>query len=530
MKSLNTRPLTATVFFAVLAFILAFTLNPPMSSASSAEHDAEARRMVFPASTNYTVQAIVTAAAPVTVTVTGGVTVTEIGGSPIETRTPLKLGDTEIANLRKVSFGPAFPAFAKYDLFLGGSSMDWIGLNTKNGARLTIGDDGVRVSPSKMQVAMGLPEQLFGNGLVVSGTTHTDALVVSELHILDKQHPGDSPLIEVSGTEREWNVRKFLTIRGAKDEVDGNTGVALIANVIALGGKIGIGTQQPEAELDVDGKTITTQLEFYDAKSPDDSPMMHVANSANNERYLWIEGAKDPADNKKKIAMHADHMEVLGRVTIQGLLNTQGPIDGLSIYDAKSPGASPRMYVANSTANQRYLWIEGAKDPADNKKKIIVQADYMEVQGQTATNILEIRGGSDLAEPFEISGSTVIPGMVVSIDPTNPGNLRVTNGAYDRAVAGVISGAGGLQPGLTMQQPELVHGETHPVALAGRVYVWVDATYGAIQPGDLLTTSDTPGHAMKVNDYERGHGAILGKAMGGLPSGRGLVLVLVSLQ
>jgi hypothetical protein len=68
------------------------------------------------------------------------------------------------------------------------------------------------------------------------------------------------------------------------------------------------------------------------------------------------------------------------------------------------------------------------------------------------------------------------------------------------------------------------------VALSGRVYGLCDATYGLIEPGDLLTTSDTPGYAMKVTDYDRAQGAILGKAMTRLDEGTGLVLVLVSLQ
>ena len=68
------------------------------------------------------------------------------------------------------------------------------------------------------------------------------------------------------------------------------------------------------------------------------------------------------------------------------------------------------------------------------------------------------------------------------------------------------------------------------MALSGRVYVQADAAFGAIQPGDLLTTSDTPGHAMKVADYAKAQGAILGKAMSGLKEGKGLVLVLVTLQ
>ena len=68
------------------------------------------------------------------------------------------------------------------------------------------------------------------------------------------------------------------------------------------------------------------------------------------------------------------------------------------------------------------------------------------------------------------------------------------------------------------------------VALTGRVYVLAEATHGAIKPGDLLTTSDLPGHAMKVADHPRAQGAILGKAMTGLAEGKGMVLVLVTLQ
>ena len=65
------------------------------------------------------------------------------------------------------------------------------------------------------------------------------------------------------------------------------------------------------------------------------------------------------------------------------------------------------------------------------------------------------------------------------------------------------------------------------VALTGRVYVLADAGNGAIKPGDLLTSSPTPGRAMKVTDYPKAQGAILGKAMTGLSEGKGMVLVLV---
>lgn len=155
----------------------------------------------------------------------------------------------------------------------------------------------------------------------------------------------------------------------------------------------------------------------------------------------------------------------------------------------------------------------------------------LDVAGTTRTEVLQITGGSDLAEPFEIGGdSAVKPGMVVAIDPDRPGQLRISDAAYDHMVAGCISGANGVKPGLIMQQEGIIGEGAYPVALTGRVYCWADAAYGPIQPGDLLTTSGTAGHIMAVSDHQQAQGAIIGKAMSSLAEGRGLVLVLVSLQ
>ncbi len=143
---------------------------------------------------------------------------------------------------------------------------------------------------------------------------------------------------------------------------------------------------------------------------------------------------------------------------------------------------------------------------------------------------LTIRGGADLAEPFDITDEAIEAGMVVTIDPAHAGRLCLSRKAYDRTVAGVVSGANGVQSGLIMKQEGSEADGTRAVALTGRVYCRADASGGAIEPGDLLTTSDIPGHAMKVTDHARAQGAIIGKAMGPLESGCGLVLVLVSLQ
>lgn len=154
--------------------------------------------------------------------------------------------------------------------------------------------------------------------------------------------------------------------------------------------------------------------------------------------------------------------------------------------------------------------------------------------GLLQTPVLQITGGSDLSERFDVAvlgDLTPQPGMVVCIDPTNPGKLIPSTRAYDRTVAGVISGAGGVKTGMLMGQTGTEADGEHPVALSGRAYVMVDAAGGEIVPGDLLTTSNVPGHAMKAVDRDRRDGAIIGKAMTPLAAGeRGLVLVLVNLH
>lgn len=137
--------------------------------------------------------------------------------------------------------------------------------------------------------------------------------------------------------------------------------------------------------------------------------------------------------------------------------------------------------------------------------------------------------GADLAEEFEVEGDGFVePGCVV----VATGHDAVTLGscAYDRRVAGVVSGAGACRPGLVLDRRDAQGGRRWPVALAGKVWCRVDADLGAIEVGDPLTSSSTPGHAMRADDPSRAFGAVLGKAVGRLTRGRGLVPILVSLQ
>jgi hypothetical protein len=152
----------------------------------------------------------------------------------------------------------------------------------------------------------------------------------------------------------------------------------------------------------------------------------------------------------------------------------------------------------------------------------------LHVNGTTRTNVLQVTG-ADLAERFPVSDEPQ-PGMVMEIDPDQPGRLRVAREAYTPRVAGVVSGAGDLAAGAVLGHLP-GYEDAPPIALSGRVWVLCDASAAPIAPGDLLTTADRAGHAMKALDRERAQGTVLGKAMTKLDLGNtGLVLVLVTLQ
>lgn len=135
--------------------------------------------------------------------------------------------------------------------------------------------------------------------------------------------------------------------------------------------------------------------------------------------------------------------------------------------------------------------------------------------------------GADCAEQFDISGAEPEPGTVLVID--EGGSLRESRNAYDKKVAGVVSGAGDYRHSILLDNQPQSEGRV-PVALVGKVFCKVDAKYSPIKVGDLLTTSPTPGHAMKATDRARAFGAVIGKALKPLRSGRKLIPMLISLQ
>jgi hypothetical protein len=139
-----------------------------------------------------------------------------------------------------------------------------------------------------------------------------------------------------------------------------------------------------------------------------------------------------------------------------------------------------------------------------------------------------VLANGDCAEEFDLlDGDSIAAGSIVVIGDDE--RLALATTAYDRRVAGVVTGAGSYKPGIVLDhRPGSAPRPT--VALIGKVYCLVDSTFGDIAVGDLLVSSPTPGHAMRASDPALTSGAVLGKALRKWSGTRGLIPILVTLQ
>ena len=152
----------------------------------------------------------------------------------------------------------------------------------------------------------------------------------------------------------------------------------------------------------------------------------------------------------------------------------------------------------------------------------------LQVSGDITATGDVLLANADCADEFDVMDDEPSePGTVMVIDQL--GKLQRSQDAYDKRAAGVISGAGEFRAAITLDKRSS-SAKRVAVALVGKVYCKVDAQYSPIEVGDLLTTSSTSGHALKAADSVKAFGAVIGKALGSLQSGQGLIPMLVALQ
>jgi hypothetical protein len=142
-----------------------------------------------------------------------------------------------------------------------------------------------------------------------------------------------------------------------------------------------------------------------------------------------------------------------------------------------------------------------------------------------------VLSGGDYAESVNVSGDReeYEPGDVLVIDPGSEGKFLKCSATYSTAVTGIYS----TKPGIVGRRQLTARAhmkEEVPMAMTGIVPTKVSAENGAIRPGDLLVTSSKPGYAMKGTDRTQMLGAVIGKAIGHLDSGVGVIEAVVTLQ
>lgn len=316
-------------------------------------------------------------------------------------------------------------------------------------------------------------------------------------------------------------------------------------------GSVGIGTGSPSgALLDLEGTLRLNDNNLYLRGGTDNNhglgwygaeKLWGIHNVDGPVLYGWGGGVLGTAPDKVALSWSWDGYVRVGSDSRSGAFDVT--TSGDKSIRFTNDGFVPGIQGVSSTAGDAYagylrlrhvveLWPKSdgsaaarldVRDAAGNANIVLDGGN-----GEATMKALNLTGGSDVAEPIRMD-EDVPPGAAVVIDADRPGEVKMSATAYDTGVAGIVSGANGVKPGLSLRQEGVLDGGKN-VALTGRVYALADAESDPIKPGDLLVTSAVPGHVMKATDRERSHGAILGKAMTPLRSGRGMVLVLVNLQ
>jgi hypothetical protein len=188
----------------------------------------------------------------------------------------------------------------------------------------------------------------------------------------------------------------------------------------------------------------------------------------------------------------------------------------------RNSAGSETIRLDGSTAD---LTLGGNGQDGDVVVRNAAGTETVRVDGETGDIILT---NADAAEHFDLVESvTALPGMLMVLN--HEGKLEPSSRAYDSNVVGVVAGAGNYRPGIVLDHRDSCAARV-PISVLGKVSCRVDAAYGPIEVGNLLTTSPTVGHAMRASDRSRAFGSVIGKALTPLREGVGLVDVLITLQ
>jgi hypothetical protein len=351
-------------------------------------------------------------------------------------------------------------------------------------------------------------------------------------------------------------------------------------------GNVGIGTTNPDKnnKLQVEGNLHMNGNSIFFRVNPADQFDVIKWNSSfdridiggyNGVNLCYTNGANNPITLKPALSVDAAGNVGIGTTNQQGRLTLRGIVepgqgsltffshnadieydggnDGIFLFkhskeDGKTafvggnvgigtvnPGS--KLTVAGSIAGGETAtgWVLGGGAWGPDNWLRLTTTQRGNTYHDLAVNHFWSAGATrfDLAEVTPVKDEDQLEqGDVVVIDEEDGLKVKRSTKSYDTSVYGIVSSYESAAMIIGGAGPEKVMGDPGklPVALIGRVKAKVTAEAGAIQVGDLLTTSSTPGHLMKCNDILKGTGATAGKALEPFKGDKGMITVLVTLQ
>jgi hypothetical protein len=419
----------------------------------------------------------------------------------------------DAAGRYSVSFGGTREEGLPADLFAGAAGTRWVGL-------------AVEGEPEQPRVALvSVPYAAKAvSADTLAGKSATDFVLSSGLS------EGVRAVLQEDG------VASAAAVVGTLNYLQKGDGAAgtIDSSVFEIGGNVGIGTTTPAALLDVSSNTLSSDgvltLEAGGRLTAQAGNDLHIVAPNTRSIFFRIGSPDNPRveiDNIGRLGLG------LSGAPPSALLDASGTTISFDGILSLEPGGRLTTRAGNdlnidAPANRALFLRNGgaAKVTVDGSgnvgvgttspaAKLHVAGDLM-IDGNIAAKYQDVAEWVDAAEPLEA-------GTVVIIDHAASNRVKAASRSYDSSVAGAVS-----------PQPGLILGEAGAgkalVAQSGRVRIKVDASFGAIRPGDLLVSSPTKGHAMRSNPAKVRPGMVIGKALEALPSGRGEILTLLTLQ